>query len=147
MVSQCNRPLILHIGLLEGLRVSSLSSIVAKTLLTSPKLPQLLALSSRRLGNFYETLVSFLSANGIRYFPATAGLFVFARLAPNATSWEDEMEMVRHLREAGVVVGLGRAYHTGEEQKGWVRLTFALKEDDLRAAMEALEKGLEIVQR
>jgi DNA-binding transcriptional MocR family regulator len=130
------------VGLAASLSVSSLSSLITKSLLTSPQLPQLVDSNSRRLGRLYEILTSCLRTHGLEYFPASAGLFVFARLAPDVTSWEEEADMVRRLREAGVIVGPGRVYYTAEGDKGWVRLTFALPEDRLRQGLQGLLKGL-----
>ncbi|KAJ9488957.1 hypothetical protein VN97_g4320 [Penicillium thymicola] len=142
-VSQNNQPLILHLGISASLNFSSVSSLITKTLLTSPRLPELLTLSSLRLGRLYMILTVFLKTRGIEYIPASTGLFVFARLAPNATKWEEEAAMVRRLKEAGVLVGPGKIYHTAEGDKGWVRLTFALREDILQQGLQRLQRGLE----
>ena len=142
-MSQNNPHLILHLGISASLNVSSVSSLITKTLLTSPQLPQLLFLNSQRLGRLYEILTTFLKTRGIEYMPASAGLFVFTRLAPNARTWKEESDMVRRLKEVGVLVGPGKVYHTAEGDKGWVRLTFALKEDTLHRGLQRLERGLD----
>lgn len=63
---------------------------------------------------------------GINYVLCDAGVSVFARIAPQAISWEEEGAMVDRLRRMGVAVAPGRAYHMSE--KGWVRITFAVKD-------------------
>ncbi|KAJ5107491.1 hypothetical protein N7456_004166 [Penicillium angulare] len=143
VVSQENRPLILHLGISASLNFSSISSLVAKSLLTSPRLPQLIELSSQRLSMLYGILTKFLKTRGIEYIPASAGLFVFARLAPGAMTWQDEMAMIHQLKDGGVLVGPGRVYHTADSGKGWARLTFSLKEATLRQGLERLGKVLE----
>ncbi|KAJ5667270.1 PLP-dependent transferase [Penicillium longicatenatum] len=142
IVSQENQPLNLHLGISASLNFSSVSSLIAKAILTSPQLPHLLALSSQRLGKQYKVLTAFLKSRGIEYFPASAGLFVFARLVPDAKTWEEEADMVRRMRDVGVLVGPGKVYHTGEGDKGWFRLTFALKNDILEQGLQRLERGL-----
>jgi aspartate/methionine/tyrosine aminotransferase len=122
------------------MNVSTLSAVFAIALLSSPSLPSLVALNSRRLADAYKLLTNFLKSHGIRYFPCNAGLFVLARLAPNAQSWDDEAAAIDKLQEAGVLVGAGRRYHVHE--MGWARISFAVKMTVLEEAMRRLETVL-----
>jgi aspartate/methionine/tyrosine aminotransferase len=87
----------------------------------------------------YLAMTGFLDSYAIPYVPANAGLYVFAKLAPDARTWEDEIEMVEHLKSAGVVVSPGKAYHVPESQKGWARVLFALEEEQLGEAIRRMK--------
>ncbi|OOO14051.1 aminotransferase class I and II [Aspergillus oryzae] len=126
-----NRPLRDVVGLVASVHVSVLSTVFAKEVLASPQLPKLLTLSATRLAKAYSTLTTAFKATGIEYFPSYATVFVLARLAPNATAWDEEMLALRAYMQAGVAVAPGRAYHMAERQKGWMRVTFAVSNEDL----------------
>lgn len=114
-------------ALLTTTQTSGLSSILTTALLTSPKLPALVAVNSRRLSASYAIVTSTLRQWDVKFIPASAGLFVFARLIKGAQTWEQETAVVERLKnDAGVLVSPGRAYHGVEGEKGWVRLTFAV---------------------
>ena len=59
---------------------------------------------------------------------------------------EDDWErrQVERLREDGVLIGLGGTYHLSAwpEEKGWVRITFAVEEERLRAGLRKIETVL-----
>lgn len=127
LISQANLPLRTGMALLTTTQTSCLSSILTTALLTSPKLPALLAVNSRRMSASYAIVTSILRQWDVEFIPASAGLFVFARLVKGAQTWEEETAVVERLRnDAGVLVSPGRAYHGVEGEKGWVRLTFAV---------------------
>lgn len=119
-------------------QTSSLSAVALSGLLRSPRLPDLLALNAARLADAYRTVTHFLTAHGVEFVPATAGVFVFARLVPGVRTWEEEAEAVARLRGAGVLVGAGRGFRGGEREKGWVRIVFAGDPAELR-------KGLDVI--
>lgn len=87
-------------------------------------------------------MTEFLDRHGITYIPVTAGLFVFARLNPDAKTWEDEAATVAGLANAGVLVSPGRAYHGVEHEKGWARITFAVEPAELRAGLGVIAATL-----
>jgi gliotoxin/aspirochlorine biosynthesis aminotransferase len=122
--------------------MSSLTAISTTALLSSPQLPGLLELNSTRLSEAYATMTMFLRRHNIEYIPVSYGLFVFARIAPNADTWEDEVTAIDACKEAGVVVSSGKGYHVVEKEKGWARLTFAIKRDLLDEALRRLAIGL-----
>jgi len=72
------------------------------------------------------------------------GPFLFAKLVPNAETWDDESKVVAACKNAGVAISAGKSYHLNENQKGWIRLTFALPPNTLDEALEKLEKGLNL---
>ena len=65
---------------------------------------------------------------------------MFARIAPVASSWEEEAEAVGELREAGVLVHPGKRFEALEP--GWARITFALPDAILEEGLGRLEDGL-----
>lgn len=87
-------------------------------------------------------MTSVLEAHTVEYIPATAGLCIFARLAPEAKTLDDEAHFRNLLRESGLLVSPGRAYHIGSERLGWFRFTFALEKAVLRRALDILERAL-----
>ncbi|GAW14670.1 hypothetical protein ANO14919_040730 [Xylariales sp. No.14919] len=141
-VSQANKPLTTGIALSSNTQLSSLTALVTTSLLTSPNLPRLFLLSSGRLAEAYKSLTDWLKQRGIPYIPANMGCFVFARIAPNAHSWEDEAAFIQAWKNAGVSVSPGRGYHVPENAKGWARINFALKPDDLAEALRRLNSSL-----
>lgn len=108
------------------MNVSTLSSVFAVELLSSPTVSSLVRSSSERLGRKYFMLTTMLNRCGISYVPCNAGVSVLAKVAPGAVSWDDECAMVDRLRHAGVAVAPGRTYHMFE--KGWVRISFAVED-------------------
>ncbi|KAB8225979.1 pyridoxal phosphate-dependent transferase [Aspergillus novoparasiticus] len=136
-----NRPLRDVVGLVASVHVSVLSTVFAKEVLASPQLPKLLTLSATRLAEAYTTLTTAFKANGIEYFPGYATVFVLARLAPSATTWDEEMLALRAYMQAGVLVVPGRAYHMPEGQQGWMRVTFAVSNEDLTEAIQRIKRA------
>lgn len=141
-MTQSNKQLIVGLGLAANTQVSSLSAIFTTALLSSPKLPSLLDTNAKRLGEAYDTVVSFFRKHGVEYMPVSHGPFVFARIAPGAVSWEDEARAIACCKDSGVVLSRGGAYHIVEHEKGWARLTFAIRRDRLDEALLRLETGL-----
>ncbi|RWA06381.1 hypothetical protein EKO27_g8722 [Xylaria grammica] len=141
-VSQANKPLATGLALSSNTQLSSLTALVTTSLLTSATLPRLFLLSSGRLAEAYKSLTDWLKQREIPYIPANMGCFVFARIAPNAHSWEDEAAVIQAWKTAGVSVSPGRGYHVPENAKGWARINFALKPDDLAEALRRLNSSL-----
>ena len=119
-------------------QTSCLSAITATALLTSPKLNSIIATNSKRLAENYQILRSFLTAYNIRYFPCYAGLYVFAKMARDAQSWDDELRVLQVLRDAGVVVTAGRGYHGPDSEVGWMRVGFAIEKSELEEAVRRM---------
>jgi aspartate/methionine/tyrosine aminotransferase len=128
------------VGLVASVHVSALSTVFAKEVLASAQLPALLSLSANRLRVSYITLTTAFRAAGIEYFPCNTTVFLLARLAPHATSWEEEMMAFRAYMQAGVSLVPGKAYHMPEGQKGWMRVTFAVTADELVEGISRIEQ-------
>jgi aspartate/methionine/tyrosine aminotransferase len=124
-------------------QTSSLSAIFATHLLRSSKLSELIRINSKRLSISYGLLTDFFKARDIPYFPCTAGLYVHAKLARGASSWEEETIMVQALKDAGVIVSSGRAYHGPEEEKGWARVGFSVEVTTLQEAISRMSQIIE----
>ncbi|KAE8164392.1 pyridoxal phosphate-dependent transferase [Aspergillus tamarii] len=128
------------VGLVASVHVSVLSTVFAKEVLASPQLPKLLTLSATKLAETYTILTTALKATGIEYFPSCATVFVLARLAPHAATWDEEILALRAYMQAGVAIVPGRAYHMPEGQKGWMRVTFAVSNEDLAEGIRRIKK-------
>ncbi|KAJ5903521.1 pyridoxal phosphate-dependent transferase [Penicillium tannophilum] len=135
-----NRPLRNVVGLVASVHVSALSTVFAKEVLASPQLPALLSLSADRLGVSYTTLTTAFKATGIEYFHCHTTVFLLARLAPHADTWEEEMTAFRAYMQAGVLLVPGKAYHMPERLKGWMRVTFAVAADELAEGIGRIQK-------
>ena len=138
-VTQSNTELTLGLALAANTQISALSTICVTALLSSPQLASLVSLNAQRLAAAYTRLTACFKRHGIQYMPCNAGLFVFAKLALHATTWEEEAHMVSKLKEAGVLVSAGRGYHGPESEKGWMRVGFATEEDELEEAIRRVD--------
>lgn len=143
-MSQANQPLLTGVALASSTQVSSLSSVFVTALLTSPELPRLVALNTKRLAESYQIVAGVLRQWNVEFIPASAGLFVFAKLAKGIKTWEEEETVMERLKESGVLVGSGRAFHVVEGEKGWMRVTFALPEEVLREGLKKLQSCLQL---
>ncbi|KAI1422005.1 1-aminocyclopropane-1-carboxylate synthase 7 [Xylaria sp. FL1777] len=141
-VTQANRALHVGLALAANTQVSSLTAIFTTALLTSSRLPSLLETNASRLAEAYGVMTTFLKLHNIEYIRVSHGPFVFAKVVADAASWEDESRAVACCKEAGVVISAGKSYHMPEKEKGWARLTFAIKRDQLDEALRRLELGL-----
>lgn len=138
IVSQDNEELLTGLALTPNLQTSSLSTIFATALLSSPTLPFLIALNSARLAESYILITSFFTEHQVRFIPVNAGLNIFARLAPRAKTWEDEDMMVAKLEDVGVLVSAGRHFHGMPKEKGWARLAFSVEPARLQEALQRI---------
>ena len=62
-----------------------------------------------------------------------------ARIAPHASSWENEATVVQALEDVGVRVSAGRSQHLPEYAMGWARITFAVQPARLEEALGRIE--------
>ncbi|KAL2869632.1 O-methyltransferase gliM [Aspergillus lucknowensis] len=108
VISQANPELILGLRVPTSTEVSSLSTLCSMALLASGDLPKLIELNQKRLSLSYRAVIATLESHGVEYIPATAGLCVFARLAPDAKTLDDEISFQRHLRDSGLLVSPDR---------------------------------------
>jgi aspartate/methionine/tyrosine aminotransferase len=134
-VSQSNQAMAVACALAAQMQISTLTSTFVTALLTAPDLDSLVRLNAARLAKAYVTITSFFNELSIPYIPCNAGLYVFAKLAPKAKTWEDEGAVTTKLKEAGVLVSCGQAYHGPEGERGWARVGFAVEPKELDEAI------------
>jgi aspartate/methionine/tyrosine aminotransferase len=137
-ISQSNQEMAVACALAAQMQISTLTSTFVTALLTAPDLDDLIRLNAKRLTKAYATITDFFKEVSIPYIPCNAGLYVFAKLAPKAETWQDECAVVTKLKEAGVLVSSGKAYHGPEGEKGWARVGFAVEPKELDEAIERM---------
>ncbi|WEW56125.1 hypothetical protein PRK78_001560 [Emydomyces testavorans] len=142
IVAQNNAELITRLATSPNSQRSSSSAKFTTTLLSSPTFPFLIALNSARLAEAYISITRFFTERSIRYIPVSAGLNIFAKLAPRAKTWDNEDEMVEKLRDAGVLVSAGRQYNGRPKGKGWARLSFSVEPRQLEEALRRIDVAL-----
>ena len=133
------------LALASNTTTSTLSSIFVSNLLTSLELPKLIQLNAQRLLQAYVSLTDVLKKHMVRYVPACQGLYLFAKIAPEATSWEDESAAIEKYKDAGVLISGGRGYHGPESEKGWARIGFAVEERQMKEAVLRIDRVLSAV--
>jgi aspartate/methionine/tyrosine aminotransferase len=69
-------------------------------------------------------------------------MLIFARIAKDAQTWEEEAAVVGKLKESGVLVQPGKMWGGIDGEKGWVRFLFAVKKEVMRDALEKMRKVL-----
>ncbi|KAL4756578.1 aminotransferase gliI [Aspergillus foveolatus] len=144
LVSQANVEICASVGLMTTTQISSLSSLATAGLLQHPDLSRLMSLNLERLAEAYTHVTSWLTRHGFPYIPATAGVYILARLAPQVTDWEQEAQVQAKIKAAGVMLASGRSFHLCAEQKGWFRIIIAVQPDVLEKALKSLEKALDL---
>jgi len=142
LVSPRNRPVLDGSMLANYLQTSNFSSIYATAILTSPSLPSILADLNSQLAKNYALLTQALDQWGIDHLPTHAGFHLFAKLAKNAQTWDEEMAFVKQLLHAGVMVAPGKNFGGVDGQIGWVRMSFSIPEKDLRVGLERISETL-----
>lgn len=135
------------IALISSVHVSTLSTLFAKELLSSPQLPAMIKSNKQKLQNAYIETTKFLQGANITYFPCNAAVFLFCRLAPGASTIGEEMAAFHAYTEAGVKVAPGIAYHVPSHQKGWMRLSFAVEPEQLRKGLARVASVYRTLQR
>lgn len=141
-MTQANKPLATGIALASNTQTSSLAAIATAGLLNSPDLPQLFEINAKRLSEAYMLLTAVLKKHSVQYIPANQTPFLFARLVPNAKTWEEEAEFGQMCKDAGLAISNGKSYHLPECEKGWARLNFAIEPASLAEALKRLDAVL-----
>jgi aspartate/methionine/tyrosine aminotransferase len=141
-ITQGNPEMAVSLALASQTTTSSLSAVFVGALLKSTDLPELIKANSTRLSEAYIALTDMLKRHNIPFIPVNAGIYLFTNIAPDATSWEDEMAAVQRFREAGILVSPGKGYHGPERQKGWARIGFAVEEKEMEEALERMDHAL-----
>ena len=127
------------IALIASVHVSGLSTVASKAILGSPELSDLLELNSRRLAEACLNVTTFFKSSNIAYIPCNSAIFVLAKLAPLAKSQAEEMAVFLQYIQAGVMVAPGWAYHINANQRGWMRVSFAVGHESLREGLKRIK--------
>ena len=119
------------------------NALYARKLLGSERALELVKINSARLSANYAMLTARLRKLGIEYISCRAGFGLYARLEPNADSWDVEAALVARLRDHGVAVHPGRVASGGVDgEMGWVRISFAVTSEILAEGLDRIEKAL-----
>ncbi|CAD6585424.1 MAG: hypothetical protein ASARMPREDX12_001996 [Alectoria sarmentosa] len=174
LISQANPPLLTGMRLLSTPLLSSSSMLLAAALFSSAKLPTIVKLNRVRLARANAIIEAQLRRWGVEFIEARAGCFVWARLLVRSggtegevdamghelvkekvsgrhaePSFDWEMQQIGRLKDSGVLVSPGHAYHIGAwpREEGWVRITFAVEEDKLREGLGRIGSCLGLGKR
>ena len=145
------------VRLLSTPLLSSPSTLLATALISSEKLQAIVKLTRVRLAKAYGVVEAQLRRWDVEFVEPRAGVFVWARLlrsrprarqtgpevngGPKVSDDDDwEKQQLERLRENGVLVGMGREYHVSAwpEEKGWVRIAFAIEEEQLKEGLRKI---------
>ncbi|KAL4969535.1 aminotransferase gliI [Aspergillus stella-maris] len=140
-ITQANPILRLSQSITNHSRVSTFTSLVLTSLLSSPDtLTHLLSSNRDSLIASAALITDFLRFHSIPFVEPDAGVYIWAKLGRNATSWQEEDAVNDRLDEAGISVAAGRGYFASEP--GWFRVTFAVPWWVLVEGLRRLERGL-----
>ncbi|KAF2711255.1 1-aminocyclopropane-1-carboxylate synthase-like protein 1 [Pleomassaria siparia CBS 279.74] len=117
-------------GQISSLAIPFVDSVV----LTDSMVTTLFTESRTFMEESRNLVTEFLDGRGIKFIPATAGLFVFAKLCLNST--DSERSFIMRLCKQGIVLASGTSYHC--QELGWFRICFAVERSKLRAGLVRL---------
>ncbi|KAK8157459.1 pyridoxal phosphate-dependent transferase [Phyllosticta citrichinensis] len=142
LVSQGSPAMVCGVAMAANTQVSGLTALAVTALLSDPaKMDGFIALNRSRLAIAYETMAKVFRTRAIRYIPANAGIFIWARLSDKVETWEQEADLTKILEGKQVAVSAGKGYAAAAP--GWYRLSFAMEPENLRKGLERLEKGID----
>jgi 1-aminocyclopropane-1-carboxylate synthase 1/2/6 len=120
---------------------SDTQALLRDLLLDTGWLEQFQTEARSRLRTAYEQTTAALTAAGIPYLPAAAGLFLYLDLTAHARSFEAEAALTQRLRtEARLNLAPGAGFHS--TTPGYYRLCFATDPTTVTTAIERLNKLL-----
>lgn len=126
--------------------MSNVVSVMVSPMLDDiPKLRKLVSINQQELREAAQIAIHFADMHGMEYYTPAAGLYIWIRLLPNCSSWDEEEDAVRRCTQQSVSVGSGADY--AELSPGWFRLTFAVTRSDLLLGLRRIEEALEYKQR
>ena len=89
-----------------------------------------------------KKLETFLMRQRIQYIPASAGMFIFARLCPSEDE-EAHQQLQVELSSNKVALAAGHSYHFS--QPGWFRISYAMDPSLLDLGIHRLQTSLRAV--
>ncbi|KAF1362624.1 PLP-dependent transferase [Lizonia empirigonia] len=146
LVTQGSPAMACGVAMAANTQVSGLTAVAVAALLSDQTITdRFLQLNRKRLSCAYETMTAFLRSRSIRYIPACAGIYVWAKLSSRVRTWDQENELTKLLAECQVAVSAGKSYAATEP--GWYRLSFAIKPEQLSKGLHRLASGIEAFER
>lgn len=143
------------LALLSTTQLPTLSMLLTRCLLTSPRFDALVVANRARLREHHDAVARRLRAWGVPFVPATSGPYLLARLGAGlgggggggggsggGSGGGDVVDVLR--REAMVLVSPGKGFHFpgSDDVQGWVRVTFAVPGDVLREGLDRIGRAL-----
>lgn len=128
-------------AILNHSRVSNATFVIATRLLSNlSELESLVELSKCRLRSAAALVVDFLILHRIPFYKPAAGVYIWAKLGKDGSTWEDEGALTSKFAAEGVFVGTGADYSNADP--GWFRLSFAIPQEELIEGLQRIEKAL-----
>ncbi|KAK8069351.1 hypothetical protein PG994_005967 [Apiospora phragmitis] len=121
-IRMANPVLRLGSGLASYWQTSSLTSVVARSILGAPQLPDLLRQNSEALGAAYCQMTDGLAKMG---------------------NVDEEKAMLHKLAQAGLIFAHGQKFSVGESECGWARITFSISAEKIGKALAIMERFLQ----
>lgn len=129
------------VAMAANTQVSGLTAVAVSSLLSDPETTdRFIELNRSRLAIAYETMASFLRSLNVRYVPAYAGIYIWAKLSEKVQSWDQEAQLTKMIADNGVAVSAGKSY--AARDPGWYRLSFALEPEKLQEGLRILAIGI-----
>ncbi|KAF2187328.1 PLP-dependent transferase [Zopfia rhizophila CBS 207.26] len=138
MISQSNPQLRMAVSAITYAHSNNIGTLYLTSLLNWSKLPTLIALNSERLTESYRLLAEAFEKWNIEFIPPTEGLFLFAKLAKDVKTVEEETSFFSRLTGHGIRVSPGRLYNGLHTELGWARMKFSVPADVMAAALAKL---------
>ncbi|KAK8108341.1 uncharacterized protein PG998_010354 [Apiospora kogelbergensis] len=87
-----------------------------------------------------DYISGFMEFHKIPFYHPVAGVFVWARLGGRDATEDLDLALWHKISAAGAALAYGAAFH--EKERGWFRITFALRHDDLVEGLHRIETGM-----
>ncbi|KAJ6078759.1 hypothetical protein N7467_008512 [Penicillium canescens] len=142
LITQSNPGLRRALAVLNRFKVCNMASIAVASLFSNLQtVENVLDHNKPRLRKAAEMVEDFLSFHQIVFYSPVAGCVIWARVGGELATKETDAELFEKLAAAGVAVGAGSRFKSGEP--GWFRITFALPRKDLIEGLRRIEIGME----
>jgi aspartate/methionine/tyrosine aminotransferase len=142
LITQSNPGLRRALAVLNRFKVCNMASIAVASLFSNLQMVEdVLDHNKPRLRKAAEIVEDFLSFHQIVFYSPVAGCVMWARVGGELATKETDAELFEKLSAAGVAIGAGSRFKSGEP--GWFRITFALPRKDLIEGLRRIEIGME----
>lgn len=101
------------------------------------ELEDLLGLSVIRLRSAAALVADYLAFHDVTFYMPVAGVYVWARVGGDGSTWAEEAELMANSASAGIMIGAGADYM--EAEPGWFRVSFALPPPSLLEGLRRIE--------